>query len=116
MEMLKLMSIVFGGSSRYLNMLASKAEECLHVPPRNALEFGENQSQNGRIVDIEEDQPLPVLTDSDYNEYLPFPGNNPGMFDFGALSEASVAWLGSMDDVQFSEIDELPQDSPFSTA
>lgn len=125
-EMLRLMQTVFGGNSKYLSMLASKADECFHFAPQAALEAGSsyysNNSSNDRIVELEDDGNYPQALENGvgtYNNIAPFPAaSGPPIFDFGSLSEASMAWLGSMDvvdDVPFSATEEAAQnlDLPF---
>lgn len=142
MEMLRLMSNVFGGSSRYLSMLASKADECLHVGIRGSLENGEvnlngtgiiengmdilnvnGAAAGGRVVELlDEEDPqsgtASTLAMSSYDGFDALDGEDPttmSMFDFGALSEASMAWLGSMADDTFAGYEEVPQDMAFQT-
>lgn len=100
-EMLRLMQNVFGGNSKYLSMLASKAEECFHHAPQAALDYYPNQlEESERIVELADDDFGPASGDSEYfNDYsntFSFQ-QDASMFDFGSLSEASMAWLGSMD-------------------
>ncbi len=107
MEMLKILSTVLGGSAKYLPMLASKVDECLHVGMRGALESNES-----KITDLEDDEedsyaegmePVSAVDDLDSNTY-----DGTGMFDFGTLSEASMEWLGSMSDESFGDIAGIP--------
>ena len=106
MEMLRILSTVLGGSAKYLPMLASKVDECLHVGLRGTLE-----SSNSKIIDLEEEEdsyaegmePLPAIDNLDITAY-----DGTGMFDLGTLSEASMAWLGSMSDESFGDIAGIP--------
>jgi|SRR5450432_1707144 hypothetical protein len=102
MEMLRVLSTVLGGQTRYLPMLAAKVDECLHAGVRGALE-----PDNNKIIELDDEdnafsetmdsiQVAPTLDASIYNE--------PNMFDFGTLSETSMAWLGSMSDDSFGDI------------
>lgn len=102
MEMLRILSTVLGGSTRYLPLLAAKADECLHVGLRGPLE-----SSNGRIIDLgdEEDsyaEPIEPLSATASDDTLLYDGID--MFNFGTLSEASTAWLGSMSDESFGDM------------
>jgi hypothetical protein len=103
MEILRILSTVLGGSAKYLPMLASKADECLHVGLRRTLE-----SSTSKIIDLEkkpEDsyvesiEPLSAIDSLDTTAF-----NGAGIFDFGTISEASMAWLGSMSDESFGDI------------
>jgi hypothetical protein len=135
MEMLRLMSNVFGGSSRYLSMLASKADECLHVGIRGSLENGNGHINNNminginsamvvggaRVVELLGDEdPQSGTSDITMSAMTNFDGvggdGGVNMFDFGALSEASMAWLGSMAEDSFAEYDVVPQDMTFRIA
>lgn len=106
MEMLRILSTVLGGSAKYLPMLASKVDEGLHVGLRGTLE-----SSNSKIIDLEEEEdsyaegmePLSAIDNLDITAY-----DGTGMFDFGRLSEASMAWLGSMSDESFGDIAGIP--------
>ena len=107
MEMLRILSTVLGGSAKYLPMLASKVDECLHVGMRGALESSDN-----KIVDLEDEEedsyaegmePLSAIESLDSTTY-----DGTGMFDFGTLSETSMAWLGSMSDESFGDIGGIP--------
>ena len=106
MEMLRILSTLLGGSAKYLPMLASKADECLHVGLRRTLE-----SSSSKIIDLEEEEdsyvegikPLSAIDSLDTTIY-----DETAMFDFGTLSEASMAWLGSMSDESFGDIGGLP--------
>jgi hypothetical protein len=110
MEMLRMLSTVLGGSARYLPMLAAKVDECLHAGVRGSLESGDINN-NGKIIDLEAEEdsyaeamePLPAL---DNVNTINYDGN--GMFDFGTLSEASMAWLGSMSDESFGDMAGMP--------
>jgi hypothetical protein len=104
MEMLRILSTVLGGSARYLPMLAAKADECLHAGVRGPLG---SSNGNGKIIDLEDEEdsytkamePLPAIDEVDTNAY-----DASGMFDFGTLSEASMAWLGSVSDKSFGDM------------
>jgi hypothetical protein len=107
MEMLRILSTVLGGSAKYLPMLASRVDESLHVGLRGSLE-----SNHSKIIDLEEDEedsyaegmePLSAIDSLDTTTY-----DGTGMFDFGTLSEASMAWLGSMSDESFGDIAGIP--------
>jgi hypothetical protein len=92
MEILRVMATVMGGSSRFLSLLATKADESLHVGPHIAPDSG-----GARVFEIDGENtssqnPLPAsnpLEDciGEYNQHA------AQVFDFGALSEASIAWL-----------------------
>lgn len=117
-EMLRLMQTTFGGSSKYLAMLASRADECFHYAPQHALNYAayENNNRiteildddvtlngNGFIVDSEFGPPsFQTHTSTDDVQPTSFDSDS-SMFDFGSLSEASMAWLGAMDDSQFTD-------------
>jgi hypothetical protein len=106
MEMLRILSTVLGGSAKYLPMLASKVDECLHVGLRGTLE-----SSSSKITDLGEEEnsyvggmePLSAIDSLETSTY-----DGAGMFDFGTLSEASMAWLGSMSDESFGDIAGIP--------
>jgi len=106
MEMLRILSTVLGGSAKYTPMLASKVDECLHVGLRGTLE-----PNNSKIINLEEEEdsyvesmePLSALDSLDMTTY-----DGTGMFDFGTLSEASMAWLGSMSDESFGDMAGIP--------
>jgi hypothetical protein len=107
MEMLSILSTVLGGSAKYLPMLASKVDECLQVGMREALE-----SSDSKIIDLEEDEgdsytgkiePISAIDSLNSTAY-----GRTGLFDFGTLSEASMAWLGSMSDESFGDIGGIP--------
>jgi hypothetical protein len=107
MEMLSILSTVLGGSAKYLPMLASKVDECLQVGMRGALE-----SSDSKIIDLEEDEgdsytgkiePISAIDSLNSTAY-----GRTGLFDFGTLSEASMAWLGSMSDESFGDIGGIP--------
>jgi hypothetical protein len=108
MEMLRTLSTVLGGSARYLPMLASKVDECLHPGVRGSLE---STNCDGKIVDLEDDDDsyaeamdqLPVIDNVDMTNF-----DGSAMFDFGTLSEASMAWLGSMSDESFGDMAGIP--------
>ena len=100
MEMLKVLSTVLGGSTRYLPMLAAKVEECTNPSIRTVLE-----PDSGRVLDLEEAEENTFSTSMATDPYVDsITYNEPGMFDFGTLSEASMAWLGSMSDDSFGDI------------
>jgi hypothetical protein len=106
MEMLRILSTVLGGSAKYLPMLASKVDECLHVGLRGTIE-----SSSSKIIDLEEEEDSYVekmepLSEIDSLDTTPYDGL--GGFDFGTLSEASMAWLGSMSDESFGDIGGIP--------
>jgi hypothetical protein len=103
MEMLRILSTVLGGSTKYLPMLASKVDECLHVgiraPPVSSagkIRDLEDEEDDSYTEQIEQLSAIDSLESTTYDE--------PGMFDFGTLSEASMAWLGSMSDESFGDI------------
>ena len=83
-------------------MLAAKVDECTTPGIRAALQPG-----SGRVVDLGDEETAysesietePGVEGYDTNGYSEF-----GMFDFGTLSEASMAWLGSMSDDTFGDI------------
>lgn len=87
MEILRVMSSVMGGSSRFLSLLATKADECLYVGPRTAPE-----PSGGRVFEIEgeNNHPASASFEDSIDDYDP---DAAQQFDFGALSEASIAWL-----------------------
>jgi hypothetical protein len=101
-EILRVLSTVLGGSTRYLPMLAAKVDECTTQGIRAALEPG-----SGRVVDLGDEETAysesmetePGVEGFNTNGY-----SESGMFDFGTLSEASMAWLGSMSDDSFGDI------------
>jgi hypothetical protein len=106
MEMLRILSTVLGGSAKYLPMLASKVDESLHVGLRGTLKYS-----NSKIIDLEgeedpyaeEMEPLSAIDSLDTTNY-----DETGIFDFGTLSESSMAWLGSMSDESFGDISGIP--------
>jgi len=98
MEMLRILSTVLGGSAKYLPMLASKVDECLQVGMRGALE-----SSDSKIIDLEDGEPLSAIDSLNSTAY-----DGTSLFDFGTLSEASMAWLGSMSDESFGDIGGIP--------
>jgi hypothetical protein len=107
MEMLRILSTVLGGSAKYLPMLASKVDECLQVGMRGPLEPSDN-----KILDLEDNEgdsyaegmePLSAIDSLNSTAY-----DVTGLFDFGTLSEASMAWLGSMSDESFGDIGGIP--------
>jgi hypothetical protein len=107
MEILRILSTVLGGSAKYLPMLASKVDECLQVGMRGTLE-----PSDSKITDLEDDventydegmAPLSGIDSLDSTAY-----DGTGIFDFGTLSEASMAWLGSMSDESFGDIAGIP--------
>lgn len=110
MEMLKILSTVLGGQTRYLPMLADKVDECTRGGIRPALE-----TNAGRIVDLDDEansysgsnDAEPGMDGFDTQRYP-----DTSMFDFGALSEASMAWLGSMSDDTFGEMAAIPDQMP----
>ena len=102
MEMLGVLSTVLGGSTRYLPMLAAKVDECTHSGIRVALDPG-----GGRIVDLEdEENPYPESIEPESHLFnLNSNGYNEAeLFDFGTLSESSMAWLGSMSEESFGDM------------
>jgi hypothetical protein len=108
MEMLRILSTVLGGSAKYLPMLASKVDECLQVGMRGPLE-----SSDSKIIDLENDEGdsyaegMELLSAIDSLNSTAYDGT--GLFDFGTLSEASMAWLGSMSDESFGNIGGIPR-------
>jgi hypothetical protein len=98
MEMLRLLSTVLGGSSRFLPMLASKADQCLQVGPRKL----DSLSATPKVVELDgiagEEGPYDIESVST-EAYDPGSDWTPAgvIYDFGALSEASSAWLGSLE-------------------
>lgn len=108
MEMLRILSTVLGGSARYLPMLAAKVDECLHAGVRGSLE---SSNGYGKVIDLGDEEepyaeamePLPAIDNVDMSAY-----DGTAMFDFGTLSEASMAWLGSMSDESFGDMAGTP--------
>jgi len=107
MEMLRLCSTILGGSSRYVSLLAAKADECMHVGPRDAM-----QSDSGRVVDLEEGHISPLALVAASKPLIDVNGpliNDAGMFDFGALSDVSMAWLGTMSNETLMEVGNMSE-------
>lgn len=121
MEMLRLLGTVLGGSSRFLPLLASKADQCLQITPRSmsatngspkVIELGDSShgSDDGRFVNgTGPSTPYDTLLDPGL-----WNGTIVNGYDFGSLSEASTAWLGSLPDdygdldVSGAEFDDVP--------
>ena len=78
MELIRILGTVLGGSSRYLRLLAAKADECLQVRIRGSL--SESESSNEMVV-IEE-----INDDKDENDEY---GGNEAMF-YGPSTAAEV--------------------------
>ncbi len=107
-ELLRLCSTMLGGSSRYASLLAAKATECMQVTPRGAMESGDM-----RIVDVDEElgrQEEDILVTRPMifeNDLLV---GDPRLFNLGALSDVSMAWLGSMSEETFVDLELLSED------
>jgi hypothetical protein len=100
MEMLHILSTVLGGSSRYLSMLAQKAEECLHATPRPALE-----SNNGKVIELDDEEVSNQNDTMDLGSYDIALSTEDAAFEFGSLSDVSIAWLESMSEESFATDD-----------
>jgi len=110
MEMIRLCSTVLGGSSRYVSLLSTKADECFHSGPRAI-----NSGSSGRVVELEEDDDSfdndqSPIYDVDVNGFVP---NDVDMFDFGSLSDVSMAWLGSISNEPNFEVDPLQEEGMY---
>jgi hypothetical protein len=101
MEMLKVLSTVLGGSTKLLPMLASKVDECTHPGPRACLESGRKVIE---LEDGESSQSGSMGQDTVMDAFQMDGYDDAGLFDFGTLSEASMAWLGSMSDDSFGDM------------
>jgi len=55
MELMRILGTVLGGSSRYVRLLAAKADECLQVRIRGSLSESENSNEMAVVEEINDD-------------------------------------------------------------
>ena len=71
MELVRILGTVLGGNSKYLGLLAMKADECLQ--PSRTRELCVSSCENHRIVEVQNDSDQDnEVFDYDNNEALPF--------------------------------------------
>jgi hypothetical protein len=71
MELVRILGTVLGGNSKYLGLLAMKADECLQ--PSRTRELCESSCEHHRIVEVQNDSDQDnEVFDYDSNEALPF--------------------------------------------
>jgi hypothetical protein len=100
MEMLQILSTVLGGSSRYLSMLAQRADECLHASPRPAIE-----SSSGKVIELGDEEISDQNDMMDIGSSYGIPASaDYGTLEFSSLSDVSIAWLESMSEEPFSAV------------
>jgi hypothetical protein len=55
-ELVRILGTVLGGNTRYLRLLAAKADECLQVRPRESLtDSSESSSERGAVEELDDD-------------------------------------------------------------
>lgn len=115
-EMLRVLGMAMGGSSKYRGLLMEKAEECFKVGPRPAL----SRASTGRVTEIDHDGEDCLMSDVEdhqhsgvsqdeeeavfyeqvdkaWNDYDGALSGGTDLTDFDALGQVSMAWLGSLD-------------------